>query len=85
MRLGRIKKGQVIFMAGRRQHLTPLGKEIKKKLIDKNMTSAMLAAELGVKPPYISMIMTGDRRGAKYILKICTILDINYRKHERTA
>lgn len=72
-------------MAGRRQHLTPLGKEIKKRLIDRNMTNVMLAAELGVKPPYVSMIMTGERSGAKYILKICTILGIDYQKYVKTA
>ena len=35
-------------MAGGRMTLTPLGKEIKKKLIDKDMTQVELAEQLGV-------------------------------------
>ena len=39
-------------MAGQRQKLTPLGKEIKKRLIDKGMTQVELAAELGITRQY---------------------------------
>lgn len=43
--------------------LTPLGKEIKKKLIDKDMTQVELAEQLGVTKQYITKIITGTRTG----------------------
>lgn len=47
--------------------LTPLGKEIKKKLIDKDMTQVELAEQLGVTKQYITKIITGTRTGDKYL------------------
>lgn len=64
-------------MAWRNTNLTPLGREIKYKLIDRGMTQRELAAALGITPQYITKILSGQRSGERYILKICTILDIN--------
>lgn len=67
-------------MAGQRQRLTPLGKEIKKRLIDKGMTQVELAAELGITRQYITKIITGARTGDRYLCRIGTILDIDIAK-----
>lgn len=50
-------------MAGRRQHLTPLGKEIKKRLIDKSMSQVELAEIVGTSKYYISKIISGTHAG----------------------
>lgn len=60
--------------------LTPLGKEIKKKLIDKDMTQVELAEQLGVTKQYITKIITGIRTGDKYLCRIGAILDIDIAK-----
>ena len=60
--------------------LTPLGKEIKKKLIDKDMTQVELAEQLGVTKQYITKIITGTRTGGKYLCRIGAILDIDIAK-----
>lgn len=53
-----------------------LGKQIKKKLIDNDMTAAQLAQALGTTPQYLNKILHGERSGEKYIEKIRQILDI---------
>ena len=67
-------------MAGGRMTLTPLGKEIKKKLIDKDMTQVELAEQLGVTKQYITKIITGTSTGDKYLCRIGAILDIDIAK-----
>lgn len=67
-------------MAGGKMTLTPLGKEIKKKLIDKDMTQVELAEQLGVTKQYITKIITGTRAGNKYLCRIGAILDIDIAK-----
>lgn len=53
-----------------------LGKLIKKKLIDRNMTAKELADALGTTPQYLNKILHGERSGEKYIQAIKEILDI---------
>lgn len=60
-------------MAGQNK-LTPLGKKIKKRLVDLDMTQRELAALLGINPVYITKIMNGSRTGAKYRKQIAKIL-----------
>lgn len=59
-----------------RAKLTPLGKAIKKRLIDLDMTQVELAALLGVNKNYVTRIMTGERSGKKYRKAIAEILGI---------
>lgn len=68
-------------MAWQNTNLTPLGREIKHKLIDRGMTQRQLAAALGIAPQYITKILSGQRSGERYILKICTMLDININEY----
>lgn len=52
------------------------GKQIKKKLIDKNMTQRELAAKLGMQYKYLNYIIQGDKTGTKYEPAICKLLGI---------
>lgn len=57
--------------------LTPFGKEVKKRLIDMDMTQVELAAMLGIKKQYITKILCGERKESKYVKKISEILGID--------
>ena len=60
----------------KRSDYSSLGKVIKKKLIDKDMTAKELAGALGITPQYLNKILHGERSGEKYIQAIRQILDI---------
>ncbi len=53
-----------------------IGKQIKKQLIDKNMTAKQLADQIGTSPQYLNKIIHGERSGKKYIDAIKHILGI---------
>ena len=53
-----------------------IGKQIKKQLIDKNMTAKQLADQIGTSPQYLNKIIHGERSGEKYIDAIKQILCI---------
>ncbi|WMJ86255.1 helix-turn-helix transcriptional regulator [Anaerocolumna sp. MB42-C2] len=57
--------------------LTPLGAEIKKCLVDKEMTQKELAKIIGVSPKYIHLILYGERSGKKYIPAILSYLGLD--------
>lgn len=63
-------------MATRQTKLTPFGQEVKKRLIEKNMTQVELADLMGCNKQYLHKILTGERSGKKYIEIISKILDI---------
>lgn len=63
-------------MATKQPRLTPYGRKVRKKLIDKNMTQVELAALLGCNKQYIHKILTGERSGKKYKEEISRILGI---------
>ena len=48
-------------MATKQPRLTPYGRKVRKKLIDKNMTQVELAALLGCNKQYIHKILTEDQ------------------------
>lgn len=60
------------------RQITPFGREIKKALVDKEMTQRQLAAEIGVAPAYINHIIFGERPGAKYKQQIITALGLKW-------
>lgn len=64
-------------MAGQKNKLTPLGKEIRKKLTDREMSQVELARQIGTSKAYLSRIMHGDRSGNSYVGLICRILEID--------
>lgn len=63
-------------MGKRNTGLTPFGKKVRKRLIDKEMTQVELAVLLGCSKQYLHRILVGDRSGRKYIEEIARILDI---------
>ena len=60
----------------RREGLTPYGVEVCKKLIDKRMTHAELAKQIGCSRPYLSDILNGRRNDLKYSKVINQVLGI---------
>ena len=50
-------------MATKQTRLTPFGRKVRKRLIDKNMTQVELAALLGCNKQYIHKILVGERSG----------------------
>lgn len=56
------------------KNITVFGKEIKKALIDKDMTQRELAREINVNENYLTDIINGRRSGAKYKNKIIETL-----------
>lgn len=59
-----------------KRQMTPMGKEIKRRLVELEMSQADLAAEIGTSPQYINHIIFGERSGEKYIEDICRVLNI---------
>lgn len=57
--------------------ISDFGKEVKKKLIDRDMTQVELAAMVGCDKYYLYKILHGKRSGEKYIGEISKILDIS--------
>lgn len=72
-------------MAGQKNKLTPLGKDIKKKLVDIDMSQVELAERVGTTKSYLSQVMRGDRSGAKYLIAICDILDLDPERYRASA
>ncbi len=63
-------------MAGQGQELAPLVKEIRKKMIDRDMSQKELAAIVGMPSGYLNKILTGYRKGRKYLPRICSELGL---------
>lgn len=64
-------------MTARRTELTPWGRKVKKRLIDKGMTQVELALLVGCGKQYLHKILTGERSGRKYMGEIARILGID--------
>lgn len=54
-----------------------VGKQIKRRLIEKDMTATELASEIGVKPQYLNAILHGQRSGRTYLAQIGEVLDMD--------
>lgn len=61
--------------------LTPFGKAVKKKLIDKGLTMSSFAEHIGIDKRYLSDILYGRRSGAKYVATIAAKLEIDLKKY----
>lgn len=60
----------------RNKQLTPFGKQVKKRLIDMDMTQCQLASNLGISNPYVSFILYGERASEHWASKIALMLDL---------
>ena len=72
-------------MAEQNKKLTPLGKDIKKKLADKDMSQVELAERVGTSKSYLSRIMRGGKSGEKYLTAICIVLDLDPERYRVSA
>ena len=72
-------------MAEQKNKLTPLGKDIKKKLADKDMSQVELAERVGTSRSYLSRIMRGGKSGEKYLTAICIVLDLDPERYRVSA
>lgn len=63
-------------MKTEQMRLTPFGKKVKKRLIDKGMTQVELAALVGCNKQYLHKILCGERSGQKYMEEIARLLEI---------
>lgn len=72
----RKRKVMMKMVKGKDSGYSQLGKLIKKRLIDKDMTAKQLASIIGITPQYLNKILHGERSGEKYIETIKSLLDI---------
>ena len=72
-------------MATKQTRLTPFGRKVRKRLIDKNMTQVELAALLGCNKQYIHKILVGERSGKKYIEAISRMTFRNSTNRDRSS
>ena len=64
-------------MRTKQTRLTPFGRQVRKRLIDKDMTQVELAALIGTNKQYLYKILCGERSGTKYLDEIARILEID--------
>ncbi len=77
--------GDRVMGKAKKNQLTLLGVEIKKRLIELNMTQREFAARIGANENYINLILYGERSGAKYLDKIGQVLNIDINKFREIA
>lgn len=59
-----------------KRQMTALGKEIKRRLLELEISQEELAEMVGTSPQYINHIIFGERSGKKYMDQIRSILNI---------
>lgn len=57
--------------------MSELGREIRVRLAEKNMSQSELSARIGCSPGYLTLIIRGDRSGTKYIEALKKELGLN--------
>lgn len=58
--------------------ITPFGKEIKKHMIDLEMSQSDLAKKMGVSSPYVGEILRGTRSSVNAQRKVCEAVGLDY-------
>ena len=58
--------------------VTPFGKEIKKRMIDLDMSQNDLAEKMGVSSPYVGEILRGTRNSTNAQRKVCEAVGLDY-------
>jgi transcriptional regulator with XRE-family HTH domain len=61
--------------------LTVFGKDVRMRLIEKNIKQYELARTIGTTKSFLSQILHGARPGKKYISLIATTLDMDLTKY----
>ena len=70
-----MKREQEAVM-GKRSELTPFGRQVKIRLLERGMDASELARRVGTSPVQISRILHGKRPGREQIPKIASELGI---------
>jgi len=65
--------------------LTPLGREVKKWLIDQSMTQRELAAALGTGDKYLWKMLYGVRPGNKYLPALAEMMGVDVEELKKLA
>lgn len=60
--------------------VTNFGKEIKKRMIDIDMSQSDLARKMGVSSPYVGEILRGTRNSENAKRKVCEAVGLDYEK-----
>ena len=79
-----MKREQEAVM-GKRSELTPFGRQVKIRLLERGMDAAELARRVGTSPVQISRILHGKRPGREQIPKIASELGIELDENQRDA
>ncbi|UQZ83293.1 helix-turn-helix protein [Paenibacillus konkukensis] len=61
----------------KKRELTPVGKVVKKRLIEVGITHRQLAQKIGTSEQYLNSILFGARSGRNYLPKIARVLDLD--------
>jgi len=57
--------------------LTKFGRDVKMRLLEKNLSHSELAQEIGTSASFLSQILHGSRPGEKYVHKIAVLLELD--------
>ena len=79
-----MKREQEAVM-GKRSELTPFGRQVKIRLLERGMDAAELARRVGTSPVQISRILHGKRPGREQIPKIASELGIELDDSQQEA
>ena len=69
-------KRELEAVMGKRSELTPFGRQVKIRLLERGMDAGELARRVGTSPVQISRILHGKRHGREQIPKIASELGI---------
>ncbi|WP_199898935.1 helix-turn-helix domain-containing protein [Paenibacillus popilliae] len=64
----------------KKRELTPIGKMVKKRLIEVGITHRQLAQQIGTSEQYLNSILFGARSGRNYLPKIARVLELDLEK-----
>lgn len=70
---------------GKRSELTPFGRQVKIRLLERGMDAGELARRVGTSPVQISRILHGKRPGHEQIPKIASELGIELNDGQQEA
>ena len=65
--------------------LAPIGKAIRERLMDLNMTQREFASRIGTSENYLNFILRGERSGDKYLGRIREELKLDVEKFRKSA
>ena len=67
---------------GKRSELTPFGRQVKIRLLERGMDAVELARRVGTSPVQISRILHGKRPGREQIPRIADVLGLRADEEE---